>query len=1296
MIMVKRIILILLLGIMIVFGIFVFLFETNIGINLVFAKIIKHVPGLAINSISGNWRGINIIHLRYIIPDGVIEIEKLYLSINLKYIFLKQINIKYLFLKNVFIHIKQFNTMHSNKLEDNNEKSKLGKFFSNLCSMTVDRALLCNVHIVSNSTVLRLQRIDTGLIFQDNLLKILPTKITGGFIVNAFLKQDISLKKKYSLTVYKEFWLRNMSYMQYALKKLIKNNLIKISKYNIPVYFELLNIQGKDFCIYDYWDDNGCDIIDSFQLKALWNSEIVNFEFQIDFPYGFFSSIGNIVLTQNYPIHITANYIKYSNLKNNYYSKLHRNSRRIELVIKGELINEVSMSCDITDYTFTIHILLKVKLTNSDIPINLSIIAQEVPILVLGNSSKFLLKNFNLCLTGNICNYSIQIESELINSKIPIMYVSMRAHGNTNSCTISKLKINVLDGYCDIVGMIDWDKTITWKSICVWEKIYLFQEYLKHPISLSGKIAMDGRLDGDKWELAISQINIHGYFKNNNIACSGSIYFKPYGQWNIPVFLVNWNGHNILKIKGELKKGYIFYIDLITQIIDCTIFSTNFNGNLYGRLKLYGSSQFPKLSLKFNAKSLKWINKNINVDDISVHSDIYFQDLIQSNIFLKLRKAQYKDLLLDKFFIKGKGYLKKHSLRFEIISNVLSGILDLNGIFDSNKQTWNTKIAKTNIDTFMGTWKLIQDVVLVYQHESRRFILKSHCWEGSLCQIPVTNIIQKNIFKRITDILKSINFVDVDILLIETVCINNVKVFCTDFYWIINKKVLPHGKVFCSGNKLGIKYVDDKNDILFTIIDNITMKIVMTQVSLLCNWCTNNINENQNSGKFLITDIYNIPKILGNIKIQDVSLKPLLRMLLQSKECMHGMCDININFQGYLSCPKIYGFIQLRSCCIDKSNAFLFIKNSFLKINFYGDYAVFKGLVDTGNTGLLYLNGNITNFNSIKNIQVLLNMYGNQVDVFISPKIYIKTSPDIVCRITSKKIDINGHLDIPKAYIEIQEFSKNTIEVSSEEILLDEQLKPILGNKKGLMVFCSSNLTIHFGDDVNFNGLGFHVKLRGDLEISYNKSDLLLIGCINISSGCFKAYGQNMIVKRGQLLFSGIIGQTYLDIEVVHDPVFISSNIKNLSTSGIRITGVLDQLKLELFSNTPLLSQQKIVPYLLGRNSLIFSDPQNFNNMMTSLLVGASIERYEKFFDKLGKTLGVKELTLNTQNFGGTMSSIMLSGYIAPGLQIRYGIGIFDLLTTITVRYRLHPQLFLEATSIGHNQALDLLYQFDF
>ena len=73
---------------------------------------------------------------------------------------------------------------------------------------------------------------------------------------------------------------------------------------------------------------------------------------------------------------------------------------------------------------------------------------------------------------------------------------------------------------------------------------------------------------------------------------------------------------------------------------------------------------------------------------------------------------------------------------------------------------------------------------------------------------------------------------------------------------------------------------------------------------------------------------------------------------------------------------------------------------------------------------------------------------------------------------------------------------------------------------------------------------------------------------------------------------------------------------------------------------------------------------------------------------------GISGVGIDTAG-SGESQQVVVSAYLLPGLQVKYGVGIFDSLATLTLRYRLMPRLYLEAVS-GVNQALDLLYRFEF
>ncbi|HBT30672.1 MAG TPA: translocation and assembly module TamB, partial [Erwinia persicina] len=144
-------------------------------------------------------------------------------------------------------------------------------------------------------------------------------------------------------------------------------------------------------------------------------------------------------------------------------------------------------------------------------------------------------------------------------------------------------------------------------------------------------------------------------------------------------------------------------------------------------------------------------------------------------------------------------------------------------------------------------------------------------------------------------------------------------------------------------------------------------------------------------------------------------------------------------------------------------------------------------------------------------------------------------------------------------------------------------------------------------------------------------------------------------------------------------------------TAGVRVTGLADEPKVEIFSD-PAKSQQEALSYLLRGQGLGASGSDS--DALTSALVGLGVAQSGQVVGKIGETFGVSNLALDTAGVGDSQQ-VQVSGYVLPGLQVKYGVGIFDSLATLTLRYRLMPKLYLEAVS-GIDQALDVLYQFEF
>ena len=78
----------------------------------------------------------------------------------------------------------------------------------------------------------------------------------------------------------------------------------------------------------------------------------------------------------------------------------------------------------------------------------------------------------------------------------------------------------------------------------------------------------------------------------------------------------------------------------------------------------------------------------------------------------------------------------------------------------------------------------------------------------------------------------------------------------------------------------------------------------------------------------------------------------------------------------------------------------------------------------------------------------------------------------------------------------------------------------------------------------------------------------------------------------------------------------------------------------------------------------------------------------------IAEGLGVQDFQIDTAGDGDD-TQIMVGGYIGPNLFLSYGIGVFEPVNALTLRYELTNNLYLEAVSSLEN-ALDLFYTFQF
>ncbi|HBP77986.1 MAG TPA: translocation/assembly module TamB, partial [Halomonas sp.] len=229
-------------------------------------------------------------------------------------------------------------------------------------------------------------------------------------------------------------------------------------------------------------------------------------------------------------------------------------------------------------------------------------------------------------------------------------------------------------------------------------------------------------------------------------------------------------------------------------------------------------------------------------------------------------------------------------------------------------------------------------------------------------------------------------------------------------------------------------------------------------------------------------------------------------------------------------------------------------------------------------------------------------------------------------------------------------------------------------------------ITLNLGRDMQISAYGLESGLGGSLEIRQDSGALQLFGDVNLVNGRFQAFGQDLLIRRGQLIFSGPPGLPVLDFEAIRNPDITEDDV----IAGLRVTGDAEQPNVMIFSE-PAMDETRALSYLL-RGRAPDASGGGVDSALTTALIGMSLGRTGGAVGSIGEAFGIDDLTLDTTGAGDD-SQVAVSGQLSDDLRISYGVGIFSPIAELTLRYTLWRNLYLQAVS-GASQAVDLIYTF--
>jgi translocation and assembly module TamB len=409
----------------------------------------------------------------------------------------------------------------------------------------------------------------------------------------------------------------------------------------------------------------------------------------------------------------------------------------------------------------------------------------------------------------------------------------------------------------------------------------------------------------------------------------------------------------------------------------------------------------------------------------------------------------------------------------------------------------------------------------------------------------------------------------------------------------------------------------------------------------------------------------------------------LVPVLLPELRRFSGQLDADLSLGGTLGTPTFSGRADFSAGTAAVPRLGLEVDQLRVSLRGAGEALEFEGSARAG--GVLEWQGRVQR--AAHGWDGRLSLKGAGFRAANLPEAQVTISPDLELKLTGHDLGVTGTLRVPQARLAPRDL-EGAVPVSADQVVIrSETSGPAPATWR-----ISTRLRLVLGDDVRFDGFGLRARVTGEL-VATDTPDQLTLGSgeLSVVEGQYTAYGQQMTIERGRLLFTGgPVTDPGMDVRATR---LVERGLDGEDvTVGVNIRGTLRRPLTTLFAQSSadrVLSEAQMLSLLVLGHALDTGDSEDAEQLdqarqnLGFTTGGAFLAR------TLGRQIGIEDVTI--RNSGYEDAQLVLGKYLSPRLYVSYGIGLFEPTNTVRVRYQLGSKWSVEAES-GQENAADFKY----
>lgn len=322
--------------------------------------------------------------------------------------------------------------------------------------------------------------------------------------------------------------------------------------------------------------------------------------------------------------------------------------------------------------------------------------------------------------------------------------------------------------------------------------------------------------------------------------------------------------------------------------------------------------------------------------------------------------------------------------------------------------------------------------------------------------------------------------------------------------------------------------------------------------------------------------------------------------------------------------------------------------------------------------------------------QTVLTLKGSQFTAADIPAAKVVISPDLTLKKDANGIDIGGLVTLDSADVNVGKLpGAGAAQASPDVVVIDQEQQQQAAGKLPLR----AQVKVDLGRKTHLVGMGLDGRLSGVLTVN-ERPGRATTGQGQIAvDGTYRAYGQNLHIERGMLLFASTpIDNPGLNIRAVRK-LNPNATIDEGQQVGLMVSGTAQRPILTVFSN-PVMEQSDALSYLVtgkplsqvkgGEGDMVSAAAQALGSAAGDLLAKS-----------VGSKLGVDDIGVSSNEALGGGSAFTVGKYLSPRLYLSYGVGLFEPGEVITLRYRLSHRWNFEAQNATDFSRASFNYRYE-